>query len=413
MSERDENLENQEPSKLSNGSVPLEGPEYVQQAPAKILKPVSRRQEKRLSKRRSNQERKASRKVHKAQKQETKKQHKAMQKETRPRRVPRAQREPKIRRITIDVYDGYGNSECLRVAGRLYSDRRLDDVDENDSRLRNLMNTSKRFITNEAEQVWVQVHLLEHILEVQTDQEGRFQVAFTNISDIPFGIHPVTVNLSPDNQIAFEALPGMGQFILHDIDSNRVSIISDVDDTILMTEATSKVRLLKNVFLKNHLTQGAVAGMSDLYRAIHYGPEGDGYDATHYVSSSPVNLYSRINRFLAHQRFPEGSIDLKYLGLRKGSDSLFEHEKYKLGRLQRIFETFPKRRFVLFGDSGEHDPEIYRRLSLLYPEQVVAIYIHNVTGEDPYASRFDGTLLFTSIEKIQRDLIQRKIIYPV
>lgn len=317
----------------------------------------------------------------------------------------------RTRLITIDVYDGYGTSESLKVKGRLFSKRRIDEVDENDSRLRNLVNTSKRFITNEAERVWVQVHLRELMQEVQTDHEGLFTAVFEQLGDIPYGVHPVTVNLSPRNRKRMQAETGVGNFMLHALDSDRVGIISDVDDTILRTEATSKVRLLKNVFLSNYKTQSAVEGMSDIYRAIHRGPEGDGYDATHYVSSSPDNLYSRINSFLDYRDFPSGSIDLKNIGLRKGSDSLFDHEKYKLGRIQRILETYPKRRYVLFGDSGEHDPEIYRKLSKDYPTQVMAIYIHNVTGADPYSSRFEGMLLFTSIEKVRRDLIKRGLVY--
>ncbi|HEY9841897.1 MAG TPA: phosphatase domain-containing protein, partial [Candidatus Obscuribacterales bacterium] len=299
----------------------------------------------------------------------------------------------------------------LVVKGRLYSKRRVDEVEEDDSRLRNLVNTSKRFITNEAEQVWVQVQLREHLQEVQTDDEGLFTAVLEGIKDIPYGVHAVTVVLSPRNRKRMQAEPGIGNFILHPADSNRVSIISDIDDTILLTEATSKVRLLRNVFLSNYKTQSAVEGMSDIYRAIHYGPEGDGYDATHYVSSSPDNLYSRINMFLDYRKFPSGSIDLKNIGLRKGSDSLFEHEKYKLGRIQRIIETYPQRRFVLFGDSGEHDPEIYRKLARDYPEQIVAIYIHNVTGADPYSSRFEGQMVFTSIDKVRRDLLKRGLVY--
>lgn len=311
----------------------------------------------------------------------------------------------------IDVYDGYGTSERLRVRGRLFFKRRVDEVAESDSRLRNLMNTSRRFVVNEAEKVWVQVQLRDHVLEVQTDREGLFETVFDNITDIPYGVHSVTVSLSPRNRRRMQAESGVGHFILHHIDSDKVGIISDIDDTILMTGATSKVRLLKNVFLSNYKTQGAVEGMSDIYRAIHYGPQGDGYDATHYVSSSPDNLYSRINMFLDYRKFPAGSIDLKNIGLRKGSDSLFDHEKYKHGRILRILETYPKRRFVLFGDSGEHDPEIYRRLTREHPEQIEAIYIHNVSQDNPYSTRFEGQMLFTSIDKVRRDLIRRGLVY--
>lgn len=315
------------------------------------------------------------------------------------------------RQIKIDVYDGYGTSERIQVKGRLYYDRRFDLVDENDSRFRNLVNTSKRFLINEAEQVLVKVQLRDHSLEVRSDKHGEFKAVFENIGSIPYGVHSITVRLSENNPANLHADMGVGNFILHDVESDRIGIISDIDDTILMTETRSKVRLLKNVFLKNHFTQGAVEGMSDIYRSIHYGPEGDGYDATHYVSSSPRHLYSRINSFLDHRRFPSGSIDLKNVGLRRGGDSLFEHEKYKMKRIRSILDTYPRRRFVCFGDSGEHDPDIYRKISKLYPGQIIAMYIHNVTQADPFDPRYEGQILFTSIDKVRRDLKQRGLIY--
>ncbi len=318
----------------------------------------------------------------------------------------------RIKRLKIDVYDGYGTSERLVIKGRVFSDRKVDAIDENDSRFRNLVNTSKRFITNEADKVWVKVCVREYLQEVLTDHEGIYRASFENIEDVPYGLHSFTVAISEKNKRRYQAEPAIGQYVLHDPTSDRVSIISDVDDTILLTEASSKVRMLRNVFLKNHFTQSAVEGMSDLYRAIHYGPEGDGYDATHYVSSSPDNLYSRINRFLDLQKFPAGSIDLKNIGLRKGQDSLFDHETYKLGRIRSILSTFPRRRFVLFGDSGEHDPQIYRKLAQEFKDQIVAIYIHNVNNADPYSSRFDGQMLFTSIDKVRRDLVKQGLIHP-
>lgn len=323
-----------------------------------------------------------------------------------------AMRSRRIRRLHIDVYDGYGSSERLIVNGRLFVDRGLDAVEADDSRFRNLVKTSRRFVLNDAEQVWVTVALGDWVRETLTTGDGTFEVLFEDLYDLPLGLHAVRVSLSTRNTRAYQAQPAQGNFILHNPDSDRVGIISDVDDTILQTHATSKMRMLKTIFLNNYKTQLPVAGMSDLFRAIHYGPEGDGYDATHYVSSSPDNLYSRINLFLRYRNFPEGSIDLKNLGLGKGSDSIFDHEIYKMGKIRRILETYPRRRFVLFGDSGERDPEIYRRLVQEYPGRIVAVYIHNVTDEDPFSPRFQGQLLFTEPEKVKKDLISRGLIYP-
>jgi phosphatidate phosphatase APP1 len=332
----------------------------------------------------------------------------------RPRRFARLRkpRSPRVRKIMIDVYDGYGRTDFFEVSGRLYSERRVDEVNETDSRLRNLVNTSKRFMINDAEQVWIEVTVQGRVHEVLSDAQGRFCVAFDAGDALSPGPSPVAVKLSSRNQKRMQAEIGTAMLILHEPHSNRVGIISDIDDTVLITQATSKVKLLSNTFLRNYLTQQEVPGMSTLYRAIHYGPQGDGYDATHFVSSSPSHLYRRINQFLQYRQFPEGSIDLKRIGLGKTADSLFDHEGYKLGKIRRIFETFPKRRYVLFGDSGEHDPEIYRQIAQEYPGRVVGVYIHNVTGEDPYNARFNGQVLFSSVGRIRADLIARGLIAP-
>lgn len=320
------------------------------------------------------------------------------------------------REVCIDVYDGYGTTEALRISGRVYFKRRYKASEADDTRFRNLVNTSKQFMTYDARQVWVQVTLGQRpATEVRTDDHGIFEVTLGELGDLSGGIYPVSVGLADSNQRRIHAEAGQGHFIVHPADSDRVGIISDIDDTILLTEATRKMRMLKNIFLKNPLTQGAIPGMRDIYRAIHYGPEGDGYDATHYVSSSPAHLYRRISHFLGHEDFPAGSIDLKTVRLRnrgQSTDSLFDHQHYKYGRIARILETFPRRRFVLFGDSGEHDSAIYRRISARYPAQILAVYIHNVTDADPFHSHYQGQMLFSSIDRVRRDLLQRGLIYP-
>jgi len=316
----------------------------------------------------------------------------------------------KEKRLHIDVYDGYGSTSHLLVSGRLFSDRALDAVEEKDSRFKNLVKTSRRFVLNEAEKVWVRVELGQRVREVQTSEDGAFEAIFEDLQDLPLGLHAARVSLSSRNLKAYQAGLGTGNFILHSPDSNRLGIISDIDDTILRTNATSKVQMLKTIFLSNYKTQLPVSGMSDLFKAIHHGPEGDGYEATHYVSSSPDNLYSRINLFLDYRNFPQGSIDLKNIGLGKGTDSLFDHEHYKIGKIRKILQTYPSRRYILFGDSGEHDPEIYRQVVKEFPEQIVAVYIHNVTEDDPFHTRFQGQMLFSDPDKVKKDLLNRGLI---
>ncbi len=318
----------------------------------------------------------------------------------------------RTRQLKIEVYPTYATLAQITIKGKVYADRKVDEVDVDDSRFRNAVNTSRRFIVTEAAMIWVKVILGHEVRKVQTDKDGIFEVTFEGVPGLTPGIHTVRVQLAEQNRKRILASENTASILVHDQNSDRVGVISDIDDTILQTFATSKMRMLRTVFFSNYLTLHAVSEMSDLYRAIHFGPQGDGYEATHYVSSSPDNLLGRLQQFLQHHHFPAGSMDLKSIALRRrpGRDSLFRHTDYKLGRIRKIFETYPHRRYVLFGDSGEHDPQIYRQIQQLFPDRVVAVYIHNVTGEDPYHSRFQGQFLFSDLERVRRDLKQRGLI---
>jgi phosphatidate phosphatase APP1 len=111
----------------------------------------------------------------------------------------------------------------------------------------------------------------------------------------------------------------------------------------------------------------------------------------HYVSASPWQLYLPLAEFLQAEGLPPGSFDLKYFRLKDPSTLvalLQSQEATKLGVIQPIMAAYPKRRFILIGDSGEQDPEIYTKVAQEHREQVVAIFIRNVTGESMNNTRF-------------------------
>jgi phosphatidate phosphatase APP1 len=116
----------------------------------------------------------------------------------------------------------------------------------------------------------------------------------------------------------------------------------------------------------------------------------------HYVSASPWQLYQPLSEFVRRNGFPAGTFHLKYFRVMDGTVlNLFQSpEAYKPGVIEPLLERFPQRRFVLVGDSGERDPEIYGALARKFPRQIVRILIRDVTGEAADAPRyrkaFDG-----------------------
>ena len=168
------------------------------------------------------------------------------------------------------------------------------------------------------------------------------------------------------------------------VPAQGLSVVSDIDDTIKHTEVRDRTAMVANTFV--HAFQ-AVPGMAALYR--QWAERGCVF---HYVSGSPWQLYQPLADFLRDERFPEGSLDLKQFRLKDPSalDMLSSQTTHKIGVLEPLLTAFPQRRFVLVGDSGEQDPEIYAEVARTHRTQVLAICIRNVTEETLDNERMRG-----------------------
>ncbi|GAA6022714.1 hypothetical protein JCM10207_008075 [Rhodosporidiobolus poonsookiae] len=162
-----------------------------------------------------------------------------------------------------------------------------------------------------------------------------------------------------------------------DGEGGGVRIISDVDDTIKWTEVLKGTKqIFRNAFVRE-LHEVRVPGMSTWYRHLasthscHF----------HYVSNSPWEIWPVIRAFLAVANFPSGSVTLKeYGGASSALAKLWEEPGMrKRGNLEAVMKEFPGSKFILVGDSGEQDLQVYVSLAQQYPNQVVAIFIRDVT----------------------------------
>ncbi|MGI8866714.1 MAG: App1 family protein, partial [Rubrobacteraceae bacterium] len=158
-------------------------------------------------------------------------------------------------------------------------------------------------------------------------------------------------------------------------------IISDIDDTILRTEATSILRMLRLVMLSNAHTRLPFEGVGAFYRALRDGADEKRDNPVFYVSTGPWNFYDLLSHFLELQRLPTGPIFLKDWGGLKDVLRGMDHLSHKLEVIRNILKTHPDLSFVLVGDSGQQDAEVYGQVAREFPERVRAIYIRDVKGE--------------------------------
>lgn len=166
---------------------------------------------------------------------------------------------------------------------------------------------------------------------------------------------------------------------VHLLDDEGVSVVSDIDDTIKVTNVHSRRLLLESTFLREF---ESVAGMAALYR--QWAAQGAAF---HYVSSSPWQLYSPLAKMCDAEGFPWGSFHLRSFRLRDHMLRRFFliRRKGKAKVIRHLLKTFRRRRFVFVGDSGESDAEIYARLARKFPAQVAGIFIRRL-DERPLSS---------------------------
>jgi phosphatidate phosphatase APP1 len=161
-----------------------------------------------------------------------------------------------------------------------------------------------------------------------------------------------------------------------------VSIISDIDDTLKHSYVACKRTLLANTFLRPFET---IPGMAALFR--NWAAQGAAF---HYVSSSPWQLYEHLAEHLAEEGFPAGTFHLRAFRLRDHllRRILMLRRSGKAGGIRTLIKTFPQRQFVLVGDSGEHDPEIYGAMARRFPQQIAGIYIRQLDGPGNSSRRY-------------------------
>jgi len=284
-----------------------------------------------------------------------------------------------IRTIKILPFSGFGNQEEIFLLGRVLKDRGIGISQLEDSKWKNFKKMYKRFITWEIPDVEVKATLHEKSVTAITDEEGYFQI---NLQP-----NPSSRLNSPWQEIELEVVSKVIKNQKKVVANNQVvipgkncrfGVISDIDDTIVPTGATRMWEMLKNTFLHNAHSRVPFPGVSAFYQALHQGISAGENNPIFYVSSSPWNLHGFLLELLEIHDIPQGPLLLRDLGLTKEHFISGSHTQHKLIQVERIFAIIRDIPFILVGDSGQHDPEIYLQVVKDFPGRVKMIYIREV-----------------------------------
>jgi phosphatidate phosphatase APP1 len=266
----------------------------------------------------------------------------------------------------IESYFGHGSPRGVVVRGRVLDNSPPTEPVEGEGVGGAVRRTVRHFATNELPGVPLRVSVAGESVETVTDGDGYFLARFDTGAELRSPWTVGTVELGGDYRGLRTADAAPLEVRVPDPGA-RFGIISDIDDTILETGVQRLGQMLRTTLTGSALTRTPFAGAPELYRDLAAGT-----NPVFYVSSSPWNLYSFLVAFLRHRGFPMGAVLLRdLLGSSTGREQ-------KTGRIEEILELHPELEFVLIGDSGEKDPEIYAEIVRTHPGRVRAVYIREV-----------------------------------
>ena len=279
--------------------------------------------------------------------------------------------------LTIATYRGYASSQRVFLKGRVLKDRFIRH-EATDSVWRNIRNTFKRVRSREVQNARIKVVVGNTAFTLHSDLEGYFKLD-----------QPLSLPAAPEDQwitatcfLEFaKNRVQHAEFQAEVLFPNQASlgIISDIDDTVLQTDVTSLFKWKAGylTLMKNATTRRAFSEVSAFYQALESGGAPGHKNPFFYVSNSPWNLYDMLVDFLEINELPKGPVLLRDFGI-PYEDRPSNYKGHKHTSIDRILQTYPDLPFILIGDSGEKDADIYLDITREFPGRIKAIFIRDV-----------------------------------
>jgi phosphatidate phosphatase APP1 len=290
----------------------------------------------------------------------------------------------------LEIYTAYATPAGGTILGRAHEGR--PPVLTARGPFRSIRELHRSFDVEVIPGVSVSVRFAAEERVVTTDSHGYFEVRVAPGMPAPgLRVHVALV----DRRWTAEPLDAQLPVFR---DEHGLALLSDVDDTLVDTHARNKLALLGHILTHPGSQLLAFDGAAATLTAL----AGTGADARPvvYISGSPTRFRRRLGDWLERSGFPPGPMVLK----RFSSEPIRDQMAYKWPHIVALVDGLPSREWVLFGDSGENDPETYRRLMVERPGRVRKVYIHLVTSEAKDAPRFRGMTTFRQWAEVGEDL---------
>lgn len=233
-----------------------------------------------------------------------------------------------------------------------------------------------QFLTVEVPHARVRVDVDGRSREVVADREGYLDLVVEGLALAPGRHRVLLAPVDPAGE------PAEGTLHVPHPDAD-VAVVSDIDDTVIDSGiAHGLLATLSTALLRDPTTRVPLDGAPELYRALADGGDGARRPFV-YLSTSPWNLVGFLQRFLEQHDFPGGPLLLTDWGPGPHGLLRVRTTQHKLSALRQLAVDLPLLRFVLVGDSGQQDADIYTAFAREHPGRVAAVYVRRAGTPGP------------------------------
>jgi phosphatidate phosphatase APP1 len=260
----------------------------------------------------------------------------------------------------ITAYTGYGGPGWVRVMARVVLTRRPNTP----KRLEKVRGW-RSFTTTPVSFATVRIQVGDQVQETRTDRSGYVDTRVKGDLEPGWG----KARLSTDGAAPVDAP-------IRVVDAGvKFGVISDIDDTVMVTALPRPLLAAWNTFVLDEHARMAVPGMAVLYERLVTANPGA---PVFYLSTGAWNVAPTLSRFLSRHLYPAGPLLLTDWG--PTPDRWFRSGgEHKRNTLARLATEFPDVKWLLIGDDGQHDQEIYSEFAHAHPENVAAVAIRRLS----------------------------------
>ena len=265
----------------------------------------------------------------------------------------------------------------LWLEGTIYkTPKKLFNIKHNEYFWRNVFRVMHSYLRGASKSRILEIKLNGENHNIRTNSKGHFKINLFCDNDMAVDLSQLQVFMLKDKRKIRLQIPEPFNHCYFSYGNEKKAVISDIDDTVLVTHTLNTFRKARTLLIKNAHKRKAVKEMKDLYQ--HFDQKGYSF---FYVSNSESNLFPLIRIFLEHNHFPIGPIFLKpfvkwnHIFKKKKRSPNNSHKKEKITFL---LEALKDMEFTLIGDDSQKDPEIYAEISRTYPGRIKHIYIRSV-----------------------------------